>query len=199
MNDPVDLPLADLSPGAPFLILLALAAALGLLIHALLLRRFGGDRLDFWTRWIEGTIFSLFLAGMLVLSGLQVVLRNFFHGGLLWIDPLVRTLVLWVAFLGALAATSQARHLHIDVIPRILPPKAGRIVGRILSIVAAMTCGLLANGSYSYLRDEYLYGISPFLGLPSWAVQSILLWGFWLLTYRFLIQAIWPAPRPETP
>ncbi|MBD3163147.1 MAG: TRAP transporter small permease subunit, partial [Candidatus Eisenbacteria bacterium] len=58
---------------------------------------------------------------MILLSGLQVVLRNFFQIGLLWIDPLVRTLLLWVAFLGAFAAAGRARHIRIDVLGRLLP------------------------------------------------------------------------------
>ena len=190
--------LAALRPGGVFLGLLAALAAIGLIVHALVLGRIGAERLDRWTRRIEGTLFSVLIAAMLLLSGLQVVLRNFFHGGLIWIDPAVRSLVLWVAFIGAMTATSQARHLHIDVLPRALPPRLSRFVGRLLSAVSAVCCALLANGAFSYLRDEYAYGVSPFLGVPSWVVQSVLLWGFALLMYRFLVQAIWPFQRPRS-
>jgi TRAP-type C4-dicarboxylate transport system permease small subunit len=191
--------LPGLRPGGVFLGVLAALAAIGLLIHALLQSRLGAERLDHWTRRIEGALFTVLIAAMLLLSGLQVVLRNFFHGGLIWIDPVVRSLVLWVAFIGAMTATSQARHLHIDVLPRVLPPGLSRFVGRVLSVVSAVCCALLANGAFVYLRDEYAYGVSPFLGVPSWVVQSVLLWGFALLMYRFLVQAIWPFQRSRNP
>ena len=186
-------PLSGLHPGAMFLVVLGGIVALGLAAHALLLRRVGAERFRRWTSQIEGILFCVFLAAMLGLSGLQIALRNFFHGGVLWIDPLVRSLVLWVAFLGALVATSHARHLHIDVLRRLMSPRVGVPVDRIVSAASAVCCALLANGAFIYLRDEYRHGVSPFLHVPSWAVQSILLWGFALLCYRFLVQAIWPS------
>lgn len=189
------LPLAFLTPGAVFLFALGGVIGVGLILHAVFSRVLGVERFDRVTRQIEGALFCVFLAVMLGISGLQVVLRNFFRTGVLWFDPLVRTLVLWVAFLGAMTATSHARHLHIDVLHRALPKRVAQPVSRIVSVFSAVCCALLANGSYVYLRDEYHHGASPFLGVPSWAAQSILLWGFGLLAYRFSAQAIWPAPR----
>jgi TRAP-type C4-dicarboxylate transport system permease small subunit len=185
--------LPALQPGAAFLGALGIVVLMALLGHGIAVRRLGEMKLARVTLGIEGTLFCVFLAGMLGLSGLQIVLRNFFHGGVLWIDPLVRALVLWVAFFGALVATSHGRHLHIDVIRRLLSPKWGVPLDRVLAFLCAVCCALLANGAFMYLRDEYGHGASPFLGVPSWAVQSILLWGFVLLTYRFMVQVIWPT------
>jgi TRAP-type C4-dicarboxylate transport system permease small subunit len=193
VNARAHIPLEGLRPGAMFLIVLALLIAAGLGLHALLVRRFGDERVDRWTRNTEGVFFSIFLVGMILPSFVQVILRNFFHRGLIWLDPLVRTLVLWVAFLGAMVATSHARHLHVDVVRRLLPERISRQVGRVLSVVAAVCCAFMANGSYIYLREEYQFGRSPFLGLPSWLTQSVLLWGFALLAYRFVVQAFWPT------
>jgi TRAP-type C4-dicarboxylate transport system permease small subunit len=189
--------------GGTFFAVLAVVVAGGLAIHALLLRRFGAARVDRWTRWTEGALFSLLLGAMLLFSFLQVILRNFFHKGILWFDPLVRTLVLWVAFLGAMVATSNARHLHIDVVRRAMSEATSRRAGRVLSVIAAVCCAMMANGASIYLAEEHLHGVSPFLGVPSWGAQSILLWGFALLCYRFLVQAIWPTtvkgPHDEGP
>jgi TRAP-type C4-dicarboxylate transport system permease small subunit len=198
MSDAAGPPLALLSPGLPFLLLLAGLAGAGLLLHAWARRRIGASRLDLWIRRLEQAVFTLFLTAMLALSLLQVVLRNVLHEGLLWIDPLVRTLVLWVAFFGALTATSQARHLHVDVMARVLPERVAARIGRLLAIVSAACSALLANAAFVYLRDEYQFGTSPFLGIPSWAAQSVMLFGFAALAYRFLVQAIWPAPRPRS-
>ncbi len=193
MSGEAAIPLPWLHSGAMFLGLLGGCVAIGLALHGVAVLRFGPERVRIWGTRIEGSLFCLFLAAMIFLSGLQIVLRNLFHGGVLWIDPFVRILVLWVAFLGALTATSHTRHLHIDVVRRALKPEIGIPLDRVLAVVAAACCALLANGAFVYLRDEYQHGVSPFLGVPSWVVQSILLWGFSLLCYRFLVSAIWPS------
>lgn len=189
----------DASPplptGLPFVALVLALALLGLVVHGLLLRRIGAERIDRLNRRVEGTIFCVILGAMIGLSGLQVALRNLFHGGWVWIDPLVRTMVLWLAFLGAMAATARQRHLHIDVVHRSLPPVAATRVFRGLYVFAALVCALLANAAYVYLLAETENARSPFFGVPAWAAQSILLWGFLGLTYRFLVQAIWPTPE----
>jgi C4-dicarboxylate transporter, DctQ subunit len=197
VNETKHIPLESLAPGGLFILILAILIACGLGLHAFLVRRYGGERIDRWTRVAEGTLFTLFLVAMIVPSFLQVILRNFFHRGWIWLDPFVRTLVLWVGFLGALVATSNARHLHVDVVLRLLPATIHRTITRVLSVFCAFVCLLLANGAYTYLREEYLYGRSPFLGVPAWVAQSILLWGFILLAYRFMVQAIWPAQVKE--
>lgn len=176
---------------------LAGVLAAGLFVHLLLRRRLGPERLESFSRRSEGTLFCAILAAMILLSALQVVLRNFFQVGLLWIDPLVRSLLLWVAFLGAFAAAGRARHIRIDVLGRLLPERAGRMMDRFLSFLSAVVCVFLAEGGLTYVREEYAYGSPPFLGVPSWVTQSILFWGFVLLAYRFLVQTFWPTPARE--
>jgi TRAP-type C4-dicarboxylate transport system permease small subunit len=186
-------PVPTISPGTGYLLLL-LALVLALVAaHALLRSRFGQERLHAWTGRVEGTVFCIVLALMIGFSGLQIVLRNLFHTGLLWIDPLTRALVFWLAFLGALAATGRVRHLHIDVVQRALPPASAVATRRVLSIGAALVCALMSNGAYEYILHEKDAGTHGFLGIPTWVVESILVWGFGLLAYRFVVQAIWPT------
>ena len=64
--------------------------------------------LNFLNKWIEKTetvLLIVILTVMILLSFLQVLLRNFFDQGLLWGDIFLRNLVLWVGFLGASLAT----------------------------------------------------------------------------------------------
>ena len=56
---------------------------------------------------IEDSILALLLFGMIVLSTSQIFLRNIFDSGIIWADPLLRVMVLWIGLLGALAATSS--------------------------------------------------------------------------------------------
>lgn len=203
MTEAANVPFFFVDSGGVFFVVLALVVGAGLILHALLLRHLGAACVDRWTRAVEGALFSVCLATMLFFSFLQVILRNLFHHGVLWFDPLVRTLVLWVAFLGAMVATSNARHLHIDVVRRMMSLETSRRVGRALSVIAAVCCAMMARGASIYLQEEYLHGVSPFLGVPAWAAQSILFLGFVLLCYRFAVQTIWPTvvqgPHDEGP
>jgi TRAP-type C4-dicarboxylate transport system permease small subunit len=190
-------PLAWLGPGLPFLLALAGVTGLALAGRVFAIRRFGKDRFIRAGRAVEqATLLFLFL-GILFASILQIFLRNALHTGVAWTEPMARYLVLWIAFFGALTATSRARHLAIDVVALVLPPRRRAVLQRVTSVVAALVCGALANGAYVYLRQEYQFGKEAFLGLRTWAVQSVLLFGFGLLAYRFLVGALFGHDHDE--
>jgi len=67
---------------------------------------------------VEDAALILALASMLVMALAQIVLRNFFDTGLLWAEPFLRILVLWVAMLGGMVATREGRHIAIDAAAR---------------------------------------------------------------------------------
>ena len=189
-----------LAAGRSLVLALLLLIAIGVTVRGLLLK---ADR-EGWRRrgrLLEQSVLALILAAMIGLSIFQIVLRNVFDAGYIWIDPLLRALVLWVAFLGALAATARGRHIAIDVVSRMLPPRGRSILVRIVSLLAGAICVALANGSYEYLGLEREFTSEAFLGIPSWVVQSVLLLGFALLAFRFLADAVLgpdPAAGPES-
>jgi TRAP-type C4-dicarboxylate transport system permease small subunit len=125
------------------------------------------------------------------------VLRNFFDAGFVWIDPLLRSLVLWITFLGALAATSRGRHIAIDAVSRVLPLSRRGALARATCLFAGLICVGLANAGYEYIGVEKQFEAHAFLGLPIWAVQIILPVGFALLAFRFLADAVL-GPKEET-
>ena len=53
----------------------------------------------------------LLLTGMILLATTQILMRNLWDTGLAWADPSLRIAVLWVALLGALAATRDDNHI----------------------------------------------------------------------------------------
>ena len=58
----------------------------------------------------------------LLLSVLQIILRNVFSSGLVWADPLLKIMVLWLGMFGALYATRKRRHIKIDILKHYLKP-----------------------------------------------------------------------------
>ena len=188
------IPLAWLEPGWLFA-----SVAAGVLLVALLLRgvlrRILRGRYESLSRSLEDGLLTFVILGMIALSVTQIVLRNVFESGWIWIDPLLRALVLWLAFLGAIAATAKGRHIAIDALSRILPANLREPLARLLAFISAVVCLALANGAWEYLRLELEFRAEAFAGLETWQVQSILLFGFWMLAYRFAVIVVHGLPE----
>ena len=71
--------------------------------------------------WTENALLIFMLALMVSLAASQILLRNFFDVSIHGADQMLRLLVLWVAFLGAIAASREGKHIHVDAIARWLP------------------------------------------------------------------------------
>ena len=137
---------------------------------------------------IEDGILLLILVGMVFLAFLQIMLRNVFGIGLIWIEPLVRQMLLWVALVGAMVATRDHNHITVDAVSRFLPP--GRIkaaTGCLCDTFATLVCSLLTYSTFLVFYREFsnplLGDILP--GLPHWASLLTLPVAFGAMSLRF--------------
>jgi len=155
-----------------------------------LARRFVGARSwATWTRAFEGGVLAVLIFAMVGFAVLQIVLRNVFHAGVVWIEPLLRYFVLWIGFIAAIVATGRLRHIQINVIGRLLPPGPRLAVTRLTLAVAAAICAALARGAWVYLADEQSFGGTAFLDIPVWVLTSVIFAGFALMSARFAARA----------
>jgi C4-dicarboxylate transporter DctQ subunit len=149
---------------------------------------------------MEGWFIVAFLAGMVILTLCQVLLRalhayghipwaNYLLGRLDWAEPLARLSVLWVTFLGASLITGENRHIKIDLMSGILPKGWLPFREIILCSASSLVCGLMLKASLDYLRVEATYGAVIFLGIPAWVSQLVLPFGFSMILFRFLLRA----------
>ena len=139
---------------------------------------------------IETVFVVLFLGMMVLLAFLQVILRNLFDTGLLWADPVVRHLVLWVGFAGAAIASSEDRHIAIDALSKFLPERLKHGVRILTNLFAIAVCLFLADAAYTLFADELEYGGTIFLDLPSWVGVVVLLPGYLLMVFHFAVRLI---------
>ena len=144
--------------------------------------------------FIEKTIVVLFLSIMIVLAFAQVIMRNFFDTGLLWADPFLRHMVLWIGFLGASLATQQEKHINIDLVTRFFSPRNTNFVRIATNLFAAAVCFGLAKAGWTFLQSEIETGdILLTIGqkeFPAWWFQVIIPFGFGLMSFRFLLRTI---------
>src|SRR6478752_4834082 len=97
-----------------------------------------------WLRYLENGLLTALVLLLVVLAGTQIVLRDLFHTGLSFADPLMRQLVLWTGMLGALAAVRDDKHIALDVLQRFLGPAAQRIARVATLGFAALLCAAMA-------------------------------------------------------
>jgi TRAP-type C4-dicarboxylate transport system permease small subunit len=145
-------------------------------------------------RRIEDWLLAILVLILVVLAGGQIVMRDFFHTGISWADPLMRQLVLWTGMLGALAAVRDEKHIALDVLQRFLSPLVQKIA-RILTFgFAAAICAALAWFSYKMLSVDYASASpsSAFASLPAWIPEIILPTAFGLMSLRFALRAFLP-------
>lgn len=166
---------------------------LALLIIALALARAALEKRDRLTGVflrlgrLEVLILTLLLGLLVALGFFQIVLRNFFHSGILWADPLMRHTVLWLGCLGAALATSRLRHINIDVFTRMLPDAVKPARRFIVYLATATAAFILGVAALRLVIDERAYGEAAFLNLDTWMLQTVLPFAFFLIAYRCLV------------
>jgi TRAP-type C4-dicarboxylate transport system permease small subunit len=108
--------------------------------------------------WVRGegwlTVGVLLL--MVLVAGFQAFVRNLTRFDIQWAnemltdmewaDSLLRKGTLWLAFLGASIATYRKKHISLDVMLRIAPPKAKYVMLAMSGVLAgAITIGLVVS------------------------------------------------------
>jgi len=151
-------------------------------------------------RWLqrlhraEDLLLATLLGSLLLLSVAQIALRMFFDSGLDWAEPVSRAGVLWLALLGALGATRARKHIAIDALPRLLPPRAQRVAWVLSHLAAAAITGLLAWLGAGMVGMEREAPVPFVAGISSWLPMLVFPAGFGLMALRFLLAAMTPPP-----
>ena len=138
----------------------------------------------------ENALLIVMLTLTVLLAGGQILLRNFFHMSLFGADQMLRLLVLWVAFLGAVAASREGKHIHVDAIARWLPPRIKASVAVLTDLFTSSVCLLLAWQAVRFLQSAHASGEMAFGSLPVWAAGLILPLAFSLIALRYLLRLI---------
>lgn len=147
-------------------------------------------RADRLGRAVETTALASVLCAMILLGAAQILLRNLLGTGFPWADETLRLLVLWVAMLGAVAASRENRHIRIDVITRFLPRHPQLVIGIFLDLLTAVISAMIAWYSWLFVREAYEFGDEVLNGLPAWPFQAILPVAFALVAYRYLVWSL---------
>ena len=143
-----------------------------------------------WLEKLEQTLLTLLLSIMIFLASYQILLRWFTSGGLLWIDPLLRHLVLWTGMLGAAFATSRGSHIAIDAVSYVVSPKVNQWLKIAAHAFSAFVSIFLFRASLLFMGSEMEFGGTSLFGLPSWIWYLIFPIAFGLILVHFTFSVI---------
>lgn len=148
------------------------------------------ERVNAAVAGIETAALVVIVLAMVLLSFLQVVLRNIFDQGILWGDIFLRHLVLWVGFIGASLATRENKHINIDVLGRMLKGRSRLIAQGITQFFSAFISLILVRAAWTFVEQEKMFGTTLFNDIPAWYFQIIIPVGFTLICIRFILLGI---------
>lgn len=150
-----------------------------------------------WLRRAEDALLGVLLLALVVLSSAQILRRTLFQDGWFGAESAGRSLVLWIALLGALAATREGRHVRIDVAEHWLPEALRGPAARCAQAVAAMVCAVLAWFGAQLVLLEREFPEIAFAGIPGWWISAVIPFGFAMMSLRFALHSVFGAPVAE--
>lgn len=146
----------------------------------------------------EDVLLVSILSSMILLAVFQIVSRNLFSEGIVWIDPLLRILVLWVGLTGAVVATRTNNHIRIDIFSKYLPKNILPYVERLVYLFTLSICLLVAWHAGRFVYSEYSYGTIAFADVPTWVTAMIIPVSFFLIAIRYSL-LLFNSTAQQTP
>jgi len=147
---------------------------------------------------IVGLIFA-----MVGLSFTQVLLRILFHSGIVWLDPLLRHMVLWAGLTGAALAARYSHHFALETFVKLAPKALRGPLELFAAVFTAAASGLLFYASYKFIRDEFAAGATAFyinrFGVPGGWAEIIIPAAFALIGLHTIIGIFRPEDHFEGP
>ncbi len=159
---------------------------------------------------VENALIIVIVTILVLMSFLQVVLQIFFYSSIEGGDIIQRHLVLWVGFIGASLATREEKHIHIDLLTRIMPERWKPYIQIVIDLATMVICIVLAKAGYQDLLWDIQDKTKLFGDVSAWWFKMIIPLGFGLISFRLLLKALERilallpgdnsgAPSPEPP
>ncbi|MEN8167405.1 MAG: TRAP transporter small permease [Pseudomonadota bacterium] len=138
---------------------------------------------------LENALLVVLFIVVIGAANTQIVLRNLFESSISWIDPFLRITILWLALMGAMVATRERVHIAIDLFLRYLPYRWRIWIERLIHLISALVCGIVAYFSARLVWMEFSDATLAFASVPLWLCEGILPIAFSVMALRFLLQA----------
>lgn len=133
---------------------------------------------------LEEKIMSTALWGIVVIMGIQVIMRYGFKSSLKWSEEVSRYLFIWMVFIGMSYGVKKGSHMRIDMLEHFFPKfKIG--LGILAEISFLIFAIYMISPGFSVIQSLVTTGqTSPAGEIPMYIVYLGLLVGFILVLFR---------------
>jgi len=135
----------------------------------------------------EESLCVVFLTIMAVIIGWQVVMRYIFESSVSWSEELSRYLCIWLVFLGSSFGVRKNRHICVDALYSVLPPKPALLLAGAADVLFMLFAFYIVYHGFGVLNRILDTGqASPAMEVSMGLVYSALPIGFSLIIIRLL-------------
>jgi TRAP-type C4-dicarboxylate transport system permease small subunit len=135
--------------------------------------------------WTENALLVALLGAMVIFASSQILLRNLFDFGLVWIDPVLRAMLLWVGMFGASIASRNNEHIKIDLFSGYLDARSNLAIQACVNLFTCLVCLLVAWHGLRWILLEYSEATIDIARIPTWQVGAIIPLTFTLISLRY--------------
>jgi len=140
-------------------------------------------------RCTENGLAGAALALMALLPAIEPALRTVFAVGIPGTTGYVENLTLWVAYLGAMVASREGRHLDLSTGMLVLPSNVRTAAKQFVGLLSTAVAAGLFWAAFQFVRSEISEPLRIGGWLPIAAAEAILPIAFGVMTLRFVIDA----------
>lgn len=131
-----------------------------------LLRAF--DNAIGWVAMVADQLSAVICAFLIVVTTGSVIIYQL-GIAIVWLDDLLRMLLIWLVYLGTVSLCLNNDHISMDAVYLHLPPRARRVMDIIIALMGIALCSYIAKIGYDSMRQEIAYDTLLASGyLPSW-------------------------------
>ena len=107
---------------------------------------------------VEDAMLAVLLGAMIFIGGWQIIMRNLVGVSLSWADESQRLLLLWLALLGAMAASRDRKQLRIDLASRYLRGLPRHALEAFADLLTAAVAAVIGWFALSFVRETWAFG-----------------------------------------
>jgi len=138
---------------------------------------------------MEKVLVAFLLFSMVFISFGQVIARNLFSLGFMWVDQMLRIEVIWVAFLGASLASEFGRHLCIDVLSHTLSGRKQKFLFISANCMVFIVCIFFFIAAVNFISIQKAASVSLIAGIPDWTTKLVIPYFFMIAAFRAIINS----------
>lgn len=134
----------------------------------------------------EEKLMGLALWGIVVIMGIQVIMRYVFRSSLVWSEEVSRYLFIWMVFVGMSYGIKNGSHMRIDMLEHFFP-KLKKGLGMLADLCFLTFAAYMIGPGITVIESLLITGqTSPAGEIPMYIVYTGLLVGFILVLFRIV-------------